>query len=295
MAENTQTLGELRAEIDSLDESLHDLLIRRAEITRAIAKVKQPDAGGDGKVALAIRPAREAQILRHLLSRHKGDLPRRVIVRIWREIIAASLQAQTKFHVHVYNGDNQTAFGDLVNAHFGSLTPVREHSRAAAVVQECAEETDSLGVVPFPDMEQHGVSWWAQLAPPGHPGPRVIAKLPFIVHPDENQPTAFAIGAVEHEPSGEDTTLVRIETEEGLSRGRLMTLLQDSGFDATIISASRISEGAQEDAALLAVDGFVSAQDSRLGAIKTKAGDSILRIDPVGGFANPVVLVPVAR
>jgi len=295
MTENTQTLGDLRAEIDSLDESLHDLLIRRAEITRAIAKVKWPSNEGEGKVALAIRPAREAQILRHLLSRHKGDLPRRVIVRIWREIMAASLQSQTKFHVHVYIGDDQTAFGDLVHAHFGSLTPVREHSRAAAVVQECAEESDSLGVVPFPEMEQHGVPWWAQLAPPGHEGPRVIAKLPFIVHPDENQPTAFAIGAAEHEASGDDTTLIRVETEAGLSRGRLMTLLKGAGFDAHIISTCRIADGAQEDGALLAVDGFVAAQDSRLDAVKTKAGEAILRIDPVGGFANPIVLTPVAR
>jgi chorismate mutase-like protein len=178
MSNSTETLGELRAEIDALDESLHDLLIRRAEITRSIAKVKRPATQGDEKVPPAIRPAREAQIIRHLLAHHKGDLPRRVIVRIWREIIAASLQAQTKFHVHVYTGEGegQGAFGDLVHAHFGSLTPVREHSRAAVVVQECAEEIDSLGVVPFPEMADEGVPWWAQLAPPGQAGPRIIAK-----------------------------------------------------------------------------------------------------------------------
>ncbi len=295
MDKKIATLGELRAEIDALDESLHDLLIRRAEITRGIAKVKQSGGVTDGKVPPAIRPAREAQILRHLLSRHKGDLPRRVIVRIWREIIAASLQAQTKFHVHVYTGKDQGAFGDLVHAHFGSLTPVREHSRAAAVVQECAEETDSLGVVPFPEMEQEGVPWWAQLARPGQAGPRIIAKLPFIVHPEENQPTAFAIGAAEHEASGEDTTLLRIETEAGLSRARLTTLLKGAGFEANMISAGRITQGGNEGAVLVAADGFVSAQDPRLDAVRSSAGDSVPRIDPVGGFANPITLIPVTR
>jgi len=295
MGEKIETLGELRAEIDTLDESLHDLLIRRAEITRGIAKVKQPAREEEGKSPPAIRPAREAQILRHLLSRHKGDLPRRVIVRIWREIIAASLQAQTKFHVHVYTGEDQGAFGDLVHAHFGSLTPVREHSRGAAVVQQCAEETDSLGVVPYPELEQQGVPWWAQLAPPGQAGPRIIAKLPFIVHPDENQPTAFAIGAVEHEASGEDTTLIRIETEAGLSRARMTTLLKEAAFEANMISAGRITQGGEEGTVLLAVDGFVSAQDPRLDAVRSSAGDSVLRIDPVGGFANPITLIPVMR
>ncbi len=295
MSKNTETLGELRAEIDTLDESLHDLLIRRAETTSEIAKVKRPATESDGKVPPAIRPAREAQIIRHLLSRHKGDLPRRVIVRIWREIIAASLQAQTKFHVHVYTGENQAAFGDLVHAHFGSLTPVREHSRAAAVVQECAEEIDSLGVVPFPEMEQEGVPWWVQLAPPGQAGPRIIAKLPFIVHPDENQPTAFAIGPAEHEATGEDTTLIRIETESGLSRAGLTTILKGASFEANMISAGRIIPGGEEGAILLAADGFVSAQDPRLDAVRSNAGDSVLRIDPVGGFANPIVLIPVVR
>ena len=295
MRKSTDTLGKLRAEIDTLDESLHNLLIRRAKITRAISKVKRPATQGNKKATPAIRPAREAQIIRHLLSRHKGDLPRRVIVRIWREIIAASLQAQTKFHVHVYTGEDQAAFGDLVHAHFGSLTPVHEHSRAAVVVQECAEEIDSLGVVPLPEMEQRGAPWWAQLAPPGQSGPRIIAKLPFIVHPEENQPTAFAIGSAEHESTGEDTTLISIRTEAELSRARLVMLLKESGFETNMISASRALEGSQEVSALLAVDGFVSAQDPRLSAIRLSAGNSVLRIDPVGGFANPIVLIPVVQ
>ena len=59
MSNSTETLGELRAEIDALDESLHDLLIRRAEITRSIAKVKRPATQGDEKVPPPFgRPAR---------------------------------------------------------------------------------------------------------------------------------------------------------------------------------------------------------------------------------------------
>lgn len=302
-----ETLDDLRAEIDALDKSLHDLLIRRAEITRSIARVKRPSAPSadpqgaepaveaEPKTPPAIRPAREAQILRRLLARHKGDLPRRVIVRIWREIMAASLQAQTKFHVNVCNGENQSAFGDLVHAHFGSLTPVREYSRPAAVVHECAEEPASLGVVPLPDAAETGVPWWTLLAPPGQPGPRVIAKLPFIVHPDENQPAALAIGAVEQEESGEDTTLIRIETDTGLSRARLGTLLKNAGFETTLMAAGQATEKSDFGSVLLAANGFVPADDPRLGAFRIAAGDAVLRVDPVGGFANPIILTPVVR
>lgn len=295
MSNRTETLGGLRAEIDALDDQLHDLLIRRTEITRSIAKVKHAASDSGEKRAPAIHPAREAQILHRLLARHKGDLPRRVVVRIWREIIAASLQGQTKFQVHVFTGDNQMAFLDLAHAHFGSLTPVRGHSRASAVVQECALEVDSLGVVPLPNMEEQGVPWWAQLAAPGQSGPRIIAKLPFIVHPEENQPTAFAIGPVEHEPSGDDTTLVLIETEAGLSRARLNTLLKAAGLETSLISAGQATEKGGDGILLLAVNGFVPANDPRLAALQTAAGDAVLRVTPVGGYANPIVLVPVAR
>lgn len=286
------TLDELRQEVDRLDDALQDLLIRRAEITRAIARVKQPSPAAG--LAQAIRPAREAQILRRLIARHKGDLPRRVVVRIWREIIAASLQAQVKFQVHVYAGDSGAAFFDLAHAHFGSLTPVRGHSRVSVVVQECADEPNSVGVVPLPELEEQGTPWWAQLAPAGQPGPRIFAKLPFIVHPDENPPAAFAVGSVEQEASGDDTTLLRVESAAGFSRARLGGLLNGAGLEGTMIAAGQTGGQASSGTVLLAVKGYVSPADRRLAAFRESAGDSVLQADPVGGFANPIVLAPVA-
>src|SRR5215469_14272738 len=108
MQDEKGTLKGLREEIDRIDDGLHDLLMRRAEVSHAIAKVKQPVAGPNGSPIPALRPAREAAILRRILARHKGDLPPRVLARVWREIIAASLRVQNKFHLHVYAADNQT-------------------------------------------------------------------------------------------------------------------------------------------------------------------------------------------
>jgi len=44
MPKQNETLEGLRREIDEIDAALHDLLIRRAEVSHAIAKVKQPGA-----------------------------------------------------------------------------------------------------------------------------------------------------------------------------------------------------------------------------------------------------------
>jgi chorismate mutase-like protein len=288
MVENNK-LEELRAAIDEIDDALHDLLIRRAEVTSAISQLKQ-QKDGNGALGPAIRPAREAQILRRLLARHHGRLPRRFVLRIWREIIAASLQLQTNFQLHVYSGENQQAFADLAAAYFGSLTPMKSHTRASLVVHACAEEPNSLGIVPLPQSEEAGVPWWAQLAPARQPGPRIIAKLPFIVEGD-NPVAAYAIGAVEQEETGDDTTLLRLEIAPGVSRGTLGMLLRSAGFDAHPVAGGRTADR-RGAIVLVAARGFVSLCDARLERLRNDETDSIAVIVPVGGFANPIVVPP---
>src|SRR3954468_11437218 len=233
MQDEKGTLQELREEIDRIDDALHDLLMRRAEVSHAIAKVKQPQAGPSGSSIPALRPAREAAILRRLLARHKGDLPPRVLVRIWREIIAASLRVQNKFHLHVYAADNQAGFADLAHDHFGSFTPIRTHTRPSLVVHACAEEAFSLGIVPLPEIEEAGPAWWAQLAPAGEKGPRVVAKLPFVQDGEEAL-SAYAIGTVEQESSGDDTTLLLLEITPRVSRTTLQSFLKSAGLEGRL-------------------------------------------------------------
>ena len=290
MQKDLATLDDLRSEIDRIDDSIHDLLIRRSEISRSIAKVKQPSATeGNGTLVPALRPAREAAILRRLLARHKGDLPARVLVRIWREIIASSLRVQSKFHLHVYAAGNHSGFVDLAHAHFGSQTPIRSHARPSLVVHACAEEANSLGIVPLPQIEEPGPSWWAQLAPAGEKGPRVVAKLPFV-QDGEDLLSAYAIGAVEQEPSGDDTTLLLLEITPGISRTTLRSFLKGAGLEAKLVAAGRLQEKNVPDELLLEVKGFVGKDDPRLGALAEVAGETVTRVVPIGGFANPIVL-----
>ncbi len=277
MGQKTGTLEDLRAEIDQIDDALQDLLIRRAAVTRAIAKVKQPEAGPDGvPLAAALRPAREALIFRRLLARHQGELSPQLIVGIWREIIASSLRAQANFQAHVYAGECETAYVGVARAYFGSAAPLRTHSKASLVVHACAEEMNALGVVPLPEPEEPGASWWAQLAPAGENGPRVIAKLPIVA------------------PTGDDTTLLLLEITAGMSRTRLQSLLREAGLVARFAAAGRTSEKSVPDEILLELKGFLGKDDRRLAALAEAAGEAIARVALIGGFANPI-MVRVAK
>ena len=290
MANESATLEDLRREIDGIDDALHDLLIRRANVARAVAKVKQPGADqGSGMLVPALRPAREAAILRRLLARHEGDLPPQVLVRIWREIIAASLRVQSKFHLHVYAPDAHSGFADLAHAHFGALTPIRAHTRPSMVVHACAEEPNSLGIVPIPAIEEPGPVWWTQLAAAGERGPRVVAKLPFV-QDGKDGISAYAIGSVEQEPSGDDTTLLLLEVASGVSRTTLKSLLKNAGLKAKLLAAGRLADKNAPDEVLLEVEGFVGKDDARLAKLAKAAGDAIIRVAPIGGYANPFIL-----
>jgi hypothetical protein len=49
------------------------------------------------------------------------------------------------------------------------------------------------------------------------------------------------------------------------------------------------------DEILLEVKGFVGKDDPRLAALAEMAGESIARVVPIGGYANPIVLPRAAR
>jgi hypothetical protein len=111
--------------------------------------------------------------------------------------------------------------------------------------------------------------------------------LPFVAEGD-SQVSAYAIGAVEQEETGDDTTLLRLETAPGFSRGTLGTLLRSAGFDAKPIAGGRTADKTVS-VVLVAAKGFVAASDARLERLRRNEEDSILVIIPVGGFANPII------
>ena len=95
MSENNSDLSNLRDEIDQIDDALHDLLMRRADV---VDQVKDAKADSGGAI---FRPGREAEILRRLADRHSGTLPRDVIIRMWRELVSAFVSLQGPFSVSV--------------------------------------------------------------------------------------------------------------------------------------------------------------------------------------------------
>ena len=180
------TLADLRAEIDRIDQGMHQLLIERGQIIDTLIKVKKTQDSGS-----AFRPAREAAMMRRLVERHHGILPLDTVESIWRVIISTFTHVQAPYSVHADMSAGDAAMRDSVRFHFGFTVPFRTHLGAEGVVKAVAASKGDLGLVPANAVAGSG-AWWTLLE--GDKAPKIIARLPFVERADH--PASLPVFAI---------------------------------------------------------------------------------------------------
>lgn len=280
-------LAGLRAELDGIDGAIHDLLMRRAEVVSHVAAL-----GARGKVPF--RPGREAQILRRLLRRHSGPLAPRLLVRLWRELFAATTAMQGPFVITVCEAEPEQSphaqYVQTAREHFGALTPLRVHRSPAQAIGEVSAGLATAAVLPMPvEEEAIGTAWWTALLHRDEPRIHVVARLPFWATRPEGAPQvqALVVAAAAPDPSddglGTDRSLLGLELPLEMSRARLSTALTTAGFaqGSTIL---RRDTGAQVAHALVEVEGYVTEADPRLAALPDLLRPPVV----LGAYAVPL-------
>jgi chorismate mutase len=260
-------LAALRAEIDRLDDALHDLLMRRAAV---VAEMAQSRAKAPGT---PLRPGREALILRRLLARHQGPLPRAALVRLWREVFASSTLMQGGFVVAVQaRGPEQER---VARDHFGSRTPVRLHQTGAAALADVTTGRASVAALPLPqEAEPAEAAWWTRLDAPRL---QVVARLPFLAGAEPAH-EMLAVAALPPDPTGEDRSLLRLEAARPLSRTAVQKALAAAGLKPRNLM---LRSDAGLTRVLLELDGALAADDPRLKDLPFD------RATPLGFYAVP--------
>src|SRR3954453_15466220 len=177
------TLADLRREIDRIDEAMHRLLMERGDIIDTLIATKKTAESGS-----AFRPAREADMMRRLVERHRGILPLDTAESIWRVIIATFTYVQAPFSVHADLSAGEAAMRDSAPFHFGFTVPFLTHMGAGGVVAAVAASRGDLGLVPAASAAG---AWSSGLE--GDNGPKIIARLPFVERADH--PAGFPVFA----------------------------------------------------------------------------------------------------
>jgi chorismate mutase len=172
----TDTLSQLRGEIDRIDLAMHRLLMERGEIIDRLIEVKRAQGGG-----CAFRPDREAQMMRALVERHRGLLPLDAVEGIWRIIVSTFTYVQAPYAVHADDSGGDAQMRDSARFHFGFTVPYVPHHGAVAVIDAVAASSGDLGVLRSLGGSGDG-AWWLRLV--GDKAPKIIARLPFVERPD---------------------------------------------------------------------------------------------------------------
>src|SRR2546421_4942255 len=182
------SLADLRRDIDRIDENMHRLLMERGEIIDRLIAVKKSEESGS-----AFRPAREADMMRRLVERHRGILPLDTAESIWRVIIATFTYVQAPFSVHADLSAGEAAMRDTARFHFGFTVPFVAHVGASGVVAAVAASRGDLGLVPAASAAgARGV------ALEGADAPKIIARPPVLGRADHPARPPGVAGARPH-------------------------------------------------------------------------------------------------
>lgn len=283
MPSTPSDLQGLRRRLDEIDNRLQDLLIYRAEIVALVRASKK-----DGNQP-AFQPAREAEIIRRLVRRHHGPFPVATLVRMWREMLAATVSLQSPFSVAVFAPLERQGLWDLARDHYGSRTPMMPYEAAGPVIRAVSGREASIGVLPIPQAGERN-PWWPRLVSGTEEMPRIIARLPFAAHGKgrTGDGEAVTIGFGEQQETGLDRTWLAIEGP--VTRSRILESLFTVGLVCTFFA--ECPEGGPLN--LIELEGFVPVSDRRLGCFAAAFEGAPCRLSPLGGYAVPLAPADLA-
>ena len=174
-------LAALRAEIDSIDDAIVDLIERRLAASAAIAAAKGP--GDDG--LLKLRPRRQAEVIARVQAR-AGRFPPAALALIWRELMAHTLLAQARTEIVLCEAGAPERLEVEVRAHFGAAFPLSWAADRAETLRRARDE-EAIAILAQPLAADEGDSLVVFDVVPGAAG-ETIAYAVGRVSPDEIAP-----------------------------------------------------------------------------------------------------------
>jgi chorismate mutase-like protein len=286
----SKVVEEIREKIDTLDNKVHDLLMERAELVLKIGEEKRKNQ------VQVVQPDREIVMLRRLLARHKGPLPKEAVVRIWRELVGAVSLLQTGLKVAVTVPDDQTGliYWDMAKDYFSSVLPMQKAANALSALSLVREGEVTFAVLPWPS-DGETQPWWSFLmgeAPGGKVKPmKIIARLPLGNRSSKGgnpMHQALVVARMDFETSGDDRSFIALKLLQSVSRARIIDRIKEQDLEALSLYSSPHRSG-QHTLHMLEVSGYVGAQDERLKKFAERLDDPEALAIVVGGYPNPPV------
>jgi chorismate mutase-like protein len=151
ISEPENPLQNIRNKIDSIDNKIHDLLIERAAIVEQVVEEKKKSNETN---LVVYRPSREHEILVRIIQRHKGNLPEKSLINIWRNLISSYINMQAELTLNF-----SSTLDKIVNNHFGGDIKKEKTTTAIEAMKKLNENKVNITVLPYPNTNN---DWWAK-------------------------------------------------------------------------------------------------------------------------------------
>ena len=151
MSDPTRQIGELRTQIDEVDDRILELLNQRARFNAEIGKLKASEDQA------AFVPSRELDIFERLAAKNAGPFPSAAIRQVFREIISASIAVQRRVSV-AYLGPRATYSHQAAIQQFGRMAELISSATIAEIFERVESESAEYGVVPVENSNEGIVS-----------------------------------------------------------------------------------------------------------------------------------------
>ncbi|MDX1975749.1 MAG: chorismate mutase [Rickettsiales bacterium] len=279
-------LAGLRKQIDEIDDKLVQLLSERTRIVQQVGQTKHKSAPG----ACPIRSGREAEMVRRITGKLQNDaFPAAAAAAIWRTIIGASISVESALSLSVFVDSTDESSYWLAREYFGNYLPISRQSQIKRVIGDVMDGKALVGVIPMLKSTDT-THWWTQLTQLGADAPKIFAYIPFVHHeaPRNDAPACLAIARITPEATGDDSSLIMLETDHNVSQHRLQTLFSQASLPAQWIQIATLTAHSRHH--LLQVNGLINAEHAAFKTVLSQLGSNVLNVSYLGAFANPLIL-----
>lgn len=272
-----ESLADVRARIDAVDEALLQSLIDRVGLIEAVHTFKSKSSEPHSN---AMRPGRETLMLRRLIAQAEGKLPPELILRIWRELVSWATQKQSPMGVHISGPHENDALWDCVRAHFGGFAEIRRHDTMDGVLGVIADKPEDVAVLPA------GVgkieTWLGALMSDIAGGAKIAGCLPLI----GAEPEAYLLGTMAVEETGDDRSLIYMVADPNQSETNVKAAFEAGGLEVVSLLPSEIIPLDGSKIWLVTLEGHCDQISGGLELLA--AGDGINAAHYIGGYPAPI-------
>lgn len=241
-------LSQLRNIIDQIDNNIVDLLNQRIQVIREVGEYKKSINEN-----FFIKSAREADMIKKLLTKTDPAFPKSTIVNIWRKIITTANVLEQNLHIAIHNPDKIPDYQYLIKEYYGDFMPLSFFDSTSYIIADIEKGKSQIGVFAMPQENQNKTeNWWINLAN-NKSSIKVFAKIPFV---GKSQYDLVAVAIKEPEKSEDDNTLFVIETDSSFSKHQVEDALKKSGFKFKILKSDKLEQIHNINFHLVEIDGF---------------------------------------